>query len=382
MRPASRARVSPRVAAWAALACLLETHAAHGQTPSGLTLRWDAPDECPQAAWVRDRVRALAGPTRVPGIAAEGTVRREGKQYRLELIVHDDAGTSERRLEAQSCVDLAGAAAVQLGLLLHDAAPHADGAATGTGGTAPHADGAATGTGGTAPRGDGATKGGAAGANTPGSSKGGGASSPTNPRAPAAASTPAAARPRGDEPQAESGSGKERSWHVGLAAPLGTLEIGPLPKPIVGVAAAAAFELGVWQLFVGGQLVAPEQRVPIAGAPGYASVVSRWAGSASVCYGFGGPRFDAGPCAALVLEHVSARGEGPDSGQSRPWNLVGVARGGGTRAMAPFAFPRLAGEPQFENRGCSPPAFRRRTERAGEARPPFAMLGRRDRVDF
>ena len=48
-------------------------------------------------------------------------------------------------------------------------------------------------------------------------------------------------------------------WHVGLFAPLGTVELGPLPSPSVGVAAGLGLHLDAWTLFALGQWTRPQQ---------------------------------------------------------------------------------------------------------------------------
>jgi hypothetical protein len=268
-----------------------------------LTLRWDAPDECPQGPWVLKRVSTLEGSARPRRLSAEGSVWREGKRYRLRLVVHDVA-TSERSFDSASCADLAGAAAVHLSLLLHD---------TGTSSTANSA--AASSASGASPSNalpSNASPSGASESNSQsevsgaktGRSEASSAERPPAPAAPVASSvkSPGEATP---------GTERPRSWHVGLAAPLGTLNLGPSPKTSFGLGAGVTLTVARWQLYLTGEFDA-KQRLVHASSPEYSSVVVRQAASASLCYAWHWGTVDLAPCAALWLEHVSARGDGPD----------------------------------------------------------------------
>lgn len=81
-----------------------------------LTLRWDAPDPCPDEAQVRQRVAAyLSEGTALRELSAEAKLReREPGAWSLELRF--DGGA--KQLEGGSCGELADAAAVVLSLAL------------------------------------------------------------------------------------------------------------------------------------------------------------------------------------------------------------------------------------------------------------------------
>jgi hypothetical protein len=83
-------------------------------------LDWEAPPECPQKAAVQQKLRSLAGEAwhTTERVSAEGRIERIDKRYRLTLSVRDGAAVKERTIDSDSCVDLGGAAAVTLGLLL------------------------------------------------------------------------------------------------------------------------------------------------------------------------------------------------------------------------------------------------------------------------
>jgi hypothetical protein len=100
-------------AAWTLLA---QTARAQDQ----LDLTWDAPAPCPRAGAVFERMRALAGGSlqRARRLHAEGRIVRLEGHYRLTLTVSDGESVRDRMIDAEVCADLAGAAAVTLGLLL------------------------------------------------------------------------------------------------------------------------------------------------------------------------------------------------------------------------------------------------------------------------
>jgi len=101
---------------------LLLTAPAMAEPPLPIDLRWEAPTGCPRESEVRGRIRKLLG-SRRPDVRlrAEGTIVRTGGRFRLELVVRVDDLVESRTIESSSCEDLAGAAAVELGLLIHSA---------------------------------------------------------------------------------------------------------------------------------------------------------------------------------------------------------------------------------------------------------------------
>ncbi|MGH1342595.1 MAG: hypothetical protein ACRBN8_13625 [Nannocystales bacterium] len=86
-------------------------------SPEGLSLRWDAPEGCPNADDVSDAFQRQAEDERSP-VEAQGTVTHSPGGYRLELHVSGAGGRESRTIESNSCASLGETA----GLLLAVAA--------------------------------------------------------------------------------------------------------------------------------------------------------------------------------------------------------------------------------------------------------------------
>ncbi len=236
------------------------------EPPPGLELGWEAPAECPQADAVRARVRELTGSSVARSLSAEGAIERAQGRYQLKLVIRDGTAVSERTLESDACGDLGGAAAVALSLLLRGQAA-------------------------------------AETSEPPAAEK----PSPDALAAPPKAA-PSPSRPPRESRARESGA---LGLHVGLQAPMATLDVGPLPKPSLGVAVGAGLHVEAWTFFALGQL-SRTQEMESAEYPGFGARVSRVAGSVSVCRGFRRGRAMVSPCVALWLQHARATGVGLD----------------------------------------------------------------------
>src|SRR6185295_6374301 len=132
--PDARSAPSWRRLGWVILCGMVAPSVARAQ--SQLDLSWDAPAGCPQADAVRSRIRELAGDAlrSASHLSAAGRVVKVGERYRLTLSVRETNGPRERTMESDSCADLAGAAAVALGLLLKSE-PGTSGASGGSAGS-------------------------------------------------------------------------------------------------------------------------------------------------------------------------------------------------------------------------------------------------------
>ncbi len=265
-----------------------------------MDLTWEAPSNCPQRDAVQARIRALAGPAlrKAGPLRAEGRIERVDRGYRLRLIVRDKGEVRERTMEASSCVDLAGAAAVALGLLLRQGPPAAerpDGSgAVGSGGE--EVDGKP-------PR--------------PGADGGEDAPRPSD-----VSATPRDATPGDDATPEDDASTSQRpsdsqdaasgneSLGLILRAPLATLDVGPFPKPSFGVGGGIGIRTREWR-FVLGAHVQPRQAWLMPGSAGAGAQVGRWHAELSGCRGWETGRLGFAPCLALGLDRVWARGTGP-----------------------------------------------------------------------
>jgi len=83
-----------------------------GVAPEAATLRWEAPATCPSASEVAERLAARVGdgPGDVDSTRGEALVAREGPRFVAMLVVTTDAGSTTRRLEADTCDTVADAA--------------------------------------------------------------------------------------------------------------------------------------------------------------------------------------------------------------------------------------------------------------------------------
>jgi hypothetical protein len=205
----------------------------------------------------------------------------------LELIVRAGELVGRRRIDARSCEDLAGAAAVALALLLRSPGAiseedlgglETDGALSGGGGDADEAP--------------------EAGSETE--------------RDAQQAADPSQARPESARPTAHASSdapSPSRAWRGLIRAPLGAFGLGPLPEPTFGLGAAAGITLERWRFLVEGTLW-KKQRLSASDDPGVSAGVQLFAAGLRTCWAaFEGP-LQLGPCATLTVEHVRTRGDG------------------------------------------------------------------------
>jgi hypothetical protein len=261
-----------------------------------LELSWQAPPGCPQQEAVREQIRALVPSALLEsgGVKAEGTITRVEQRYRLNLLLSLGDIRGERNIDSDSCSDLAGAAAVALGLLLQSAAQPNAAPTDGTHPESPH-DGL--------PDADTAT--------TP-------SSSPPVPAAPRAMLTSATP---------ESPASRSRSWRVVLPAPALAIDVGPLPKPTLGMAAGVGFSAERW-LFAASFELPRRQRLELSGPSGAGAELEHWSAELAGCRSWRVSRLELGPCLVIGLERLTASGTGagvsPQSEQAT-WASFGAA---------------------------------------------------------
>lgn len=283
------------------LVASLAPRVARAEVP--LDLSWSAPSGCPQAGDVRERIRAIAGEALrgMTRLRADGRIARLEGRYQLTLKVYEGGEARERTIESSSCADLAGAAAVSLGLLLRNGGSSAAGADTGTN--------------------DRATDGAAGSSDETARQTEAGDSAPAQPRrtesSPAAdRESPSASRggtdrasppPGGDA--ARSGS-SARLFRVFLRAPALASAFGRLPAPQWGFGGAVGVRYEQWRLGVDARIFA-EQSLWSSPFPDIGVKVSPRAVSLSACRGFRRGTLELGPCLSLGVEQARMRGIGP-----------------------------------------------------------------------
>jgi hypothetical protein len=290
-----------RTAVFAGCACFALVGSAAGQ--SRLELAWDAPPECPQGPAVRQKVDALLGAAapKMGPLRAEGRIVRADGRYRLTLRVHDESRVRDRTIDADACADLAGAAAVALGLLLR-------GGSDGLGaGELPPVDSASPN-----PTDPSAARQATDAQNASANGSTNPASSTKNPNAAsaAAASHPEEASPTPND--ATTGDDLPRSWNVLVRAPVVQLDVGRLPKPSVGLGAGVGFRYGDWRVLVSGRIFFDQTVWSELASPDVGAEVHRAALDLAACRGFRWGAVELEPCLTIGLDHLAARGVGTD----------------------------------------------------------------------
>jgi hypothetical protein len=286
----------------------------HAAQPLDLT--WQAPPGCPQEAAVREQIRALVPSAMLERglLKAEGTITRIDSRFRLNLALRLGDIRGERSIDSDSCSDLAGAAAVAVGLLLQSA-------------TQPEGKPSAA-------RDDGSS---ATGSGTATDS----AKTKVVTESPAKPSTPAA--PADATPKTE--PDRARSWRAFLQAPELAVNLGPLPKPSIGLAAAAGLSVEHW-LFAASFQLPRGQEVTLRGPSGAGANLEHLSLSLWACRSWRASRFELGPCLTISLERLTATGTGAGvSPESRKaiWVSLGTAALGRLQLVDWLAITASAG---------------------------------------
>ena len=274
-----------------------------------IDIRWEAPPGCPQESDVRDRIEKLLGSSRHDShLRAEGTITRMDKRFRLNLVVRAGDLVGTRSIESNSCEDLAGAAAVELGLLIHSAEVAGKPNPTGT---QPPTFPPVSGSGPSGSRSDGT------GGHPPLET------SAANPAQRASNDVEVESEAKEPPPAVES----QRSWRALVQAPLLALGVGPLPRTTTGGGLALGIEHAKWQW----QLKAiswQRQSVPAPDFPGYGADVARIAADLWACRELRSSWLGFSPCLTAGMERVSASGTGKNIASSTQ-HAIGMTAGAG-----------------------------------------------------
>jgi hypothetical protein len=247
---------------------------AAAQEPPLPGLSWQAPEGCPQAAALRERVRAITSPSaRESRLQAAGEITKAEGRFHLKLVVRDGGLVGERNITSDLCEDLAGAAAVALGLLLRSETPLTERELSG----APASDSAAV----------------------------------TEPGAPASKTPSVAEAPTPTPTPIRQRAAASRRLRALLRAPAISVEFGPLPQPSLGLGLGAGVSYENWRVLLAGALWL-EQSLPAPNRPGYGADATRKSLALSVGRGFEMRDVELVPCITMGLEHLSARGFGSD----------------------------------------------------------------------
>ena len=293
---------------------MLVAPAAMAEPQPPIDIRWEAPPGCPQESDVRDRIQKLLGSYRQDShLRAEGTITRLDKRFRLDLVVRARDIVGTRSIESSSCEDLAGAAAVELGLLIHSAEVAGKGNRTGSqpptlptvSGPEPSGSGF-DGTGGQPPQGT-------------------STASPVERASKDAKDAKAETEAKQQPPAVES----QRPWRALVQAPLLALGVGPLPRTSMGGGLALGLEYAEWQWQLNA-LAWQHQSVPATDFPGYGADVGRIAAGFWACRELRSSWFGFSPCLAAGMERVSASGTGQNIATSTQ-HAIGMTAGAGVQ---------------------------------------------------
>jgi len=279
------------------LAGLLATPSAMAGPQVPIDLRWEAPPGCPQEGDVRDLIQKLLGAGRHDNqLHAEGTITKTDRRFRLELVVHVRDLVGTRGIESKSGEDLAGASAVEMGLLVQSV----EAAATPIpNGALPATSPSIRGPGNSASRSDGSK-----GSSSPETND----ASPTK-RSPDSVKADGKADAQGEAKAETPPEGYQRPWRVLVQAPLLALGVGPLPPPALGVGLSLGFAYAHWQVQLQG-VSWQRQHVAATAFPGYGADVDRIAAAMWACRELRLFRFGFSPCFTAGMDRVSASGTG------------------------------------------------------------------------
>jgi hypothetical protein len=274
-----------------------------------LTLRWEAPANCPQRNDVLERIRALAGSSldNTDELGVEGRIDRAEGRYALTLLVRDEREVRKRVITSDSCADLAGAAAVTLALLLGIDVSDVSTVATSTG---------------TEVQNDSATD-----ARENGDQRGSSGETKSPSDAPAKAPPPTD-DPAADDPDPSTPTSPSRHGSaVFLRVPVGSFDLGPLPDPALGLGIGVGVRIDAFRVALSGR-ISERQHVDAPEAlPESGAELDRFTAELSGCYGLRARAFEVAPCLVAALEFVTAQGKGegfsPQSARAA-WPALGI----------------------------------------------------------
>jgi len=276
---------------------LLATSTAMAEPQPSIDIRWEAPPDCPQESDVRDRIQKLLGSGRHDShLRAEGTITRIDRRFRLDLVVRVRDFVGTRSIESSSCEDLAGAAAVELGLLIHSTEAALEPSRPGT---PPQELSPVRGSEPSSSRSDGTDV---------HPSQGTSDTSPTV-GAPNGGKSPSKTEAESEEREQPPSMESQRAWHALVQAPILELGVGPLPQPARGIGLSLGLEYASWQLQLKG-ISWQRQNVPAPGKPGYGADVDRVGTAFWGCRELRSSWFGLSPCVTVGVERVSATGTG------------------------------------------------------------------------
>jgi hypothetical protein len=310
--------------------------AVRAQAQAQLDLDWEAPAGCPQAAAVRARVRSMTGESRAAlHLRAQGRIARVDGFYRLTLSLYEGGTPRDRIIDSASCADLAGAAAVALGLWLRHEPSRAsirEGSAGAT--TARSPSDAATG-----PAGADASSANASDPKATRNQTNGAAAAAEKSSDPETENETESESEVADEPARPA---RPRRWRAFVRAPLLALDVARLPTPSLGLGADLGLRYDDWRVG-GGARIFQSQTLWSREITDVGVEVGRFTAGVWACRRWGGGRLELAPCAHLSLERIDVRGLGRNV-TSRSEHVTSLAFGaGGSAYFYPTDWMALVG---------------------------------------
>jgi hypothetical protein len=276
------------------------------QPAARFALTWNGPPGCPTAENVEARVDTLLGggarAGSVADVRASGQVERVDNGFRLLLTMGVGSSPSSRVIEARTCDELAGAAAIAIALLARS---------TSEGDLPPATLDAA-----------------------PSSPV------PNDPESPPPVAPPNREKtsPKKEPPAATSPAG----LHVVVDAPIGVAGWGSLPSAGLGLGAAAGVRWKALRAVAKGELWLPQTDT----VSGFASRFTLQSGGAEVCLIQAVSWLELGPCLGGAVQRLTGQGLGSEVFSATTRSAVWVSGVGGIFASVPtpgFAHLRIFG---------------------------------------
>lgn len=292
----------------AGLVVLGGTSAVAAQPTARLALSWNGPPGCPTAENVQARVDTLlgggTGASRVADVHASGQVERVDNGFRLLLSMGVGSAPSSRVIEARTCDELAGAAAIAIALLARSTME--DASATSTGDTTP---------------------------------------SPSSSPESANPQPPANPDPDPEAASSEHSSAAETSSpgvHLVLDAPIASAGWGSLPATGLGLGAALGIRWKALRTTLRGELWRPQT----AEISGFSSHFTLQSARAEGCFVQAVHGLELGPCLGAAVQRLAAEGVTSPVFTAKSRKVVWVSAVAGLFASVPtpgFAHLRFFG---------------------------------------
>lgn len=271
------------------------------QPAAGFALSWSGPAGCPTAENVEGRVNALLGggprAGSVADVRASGQVERADNGFRLLLTMGVGTPSSSRVIEARTCEELAGAAAIAIALLARSTAE--DGSAT-----SPVED------------------------------------TPPSPAPEAPAPVPPPKRESTSPKKAATAEKSPASLRLLIDAPVGAVGWGSLPSAGLGLGAAVGVRWKALRVTVRGELWQPQTRA----VSGFVSRYTLHSGRADACLIQVAHGVELGPCLGVAAQRLAGEGLGSEtfsaSSRSGFWfsGVGGIFASLPTPGFAPLRF--------------------------------------------